>query len=185
MSGDEHMDENGFGGDLRAAIHRLERSEGPAADVRDRAAARMHDAYSMRIANESMPSTRARAEITTLVTDEPTHGTRSRRLTLATAAVLLAGLLAHGWFVRGDNSPAPADVPPVTSIPASLPVPGRLGAGTITTDVLGPQLTMTSEEPLWLLRAARGVVELGLGPSESDQRVRPGRRRLPPPSPPQ
>lgn len=179
MIGDEHMDDEAFGEELRAAVHRLERGEGAAAEVRERAAARMHDAYAMRVANKPMPASHAHAEITTLVTDEPTHRTRLRRLTLATAAVLLVGLLALGWFVRSDDSPAPADVPPETSIPESLPVPGQLGAGTITTDVLGPQLTMTSEEPLWLLRAAPGVVELGLGPSESDPStltiVRPGR----------
>jgi hypothetical protein len=177
MRDDEQMDENGFGEELRAAVGRLEHADGPDVEIRERAAARMHDAYARRVAGEPIPSSPAAAEITTLVVDESDHP-RWRRIALATAAVLLIGLLAIGLFVRDDGAPRPADDPSVTTAATTLPVPRNLGAGTITTDVLGPQLTMDSERPLWLLRADAGVVEFGLDASGSDPNtltiVRPG-----------
>ncbi len=179
MSDDEVLDEAEFGRDVRAAVHRLERSVAPDPAVRERAAARMRDAYASGVVGESVPRTgTAGAELTTLLTDEPVGHPRSRWLAAAAAVIVGLGLTGFLWSVRTDETTPVVDEPSVTTIDEEPALPRPLGAGVITTDVLGSRLTMTTDEPLWLLRADQGVVVLGLGALADDTNtltiVRPG-----------
>lgn len=179
MSDDEMLDEAEFGRDVRAAVHRLERSVAPDPAVRERAAARMRDAYASAAAGESAPGTgKAGAELTTLLTDEPVRSPWSRWLGAAAAMIVGLGLAGLVWSARANETTPAVDNPPVTTIDEEPALPRPLGAGVITTDVLGSRLTMTTDEPLWLLRADRGVVVLGLGELADDTNtltiVRPG-----------
>ena len=163
---DDVVGDDEFGRDLRAAVHRLDRAEFSDPALRDRAAARMREAYATRLAGSESTDPRADAELTTLLTDESHEPSRARWLSAAAAVIVVLGMAALVWSVRGDD-PAPAvDEPtttPVSTIVEASDIPRLLGAGTVTTDVLGPRLDLTSEEPLWLLRAERGVVQFGLG----------------------
>lgn len=173
------LDEEEFGRDVRAAVHRLERSVVPDPAVRERAAARMRDAYASGVVGESAPGTgRAGAELTTLLTDEPIRSPWSSWLAAAAAVIVGIGLAGLVWSVRAGETTPVVDEPPVTTIDEESALPRRLGVGVITTDVLGSRLTMTTDEPIWLLRADRGVVVLGLGELADDTNtltiVRPG-----------
>lgn len=179
MSDDEMLDEEEFGQDLRAAVHRLERSLTPNPGVHTRAAARMRDAYVSGVTGDSAPRTgKTAAELATLLTDEPVGPARSRWLAAAAAVIVGIGLAGLVWSVRAGETTPVVDEPPVTTIEEIPALPRPLGAGMITTDVLGLPLTMTTDEPLWLLRADRGVVVLGLGELPGDPNtltiVRPG-----------